>query len=193
MERQLRQWRMIARCMHLQVVMRLHRVRTSDRDVNSVVDSENHVHRGFYFYGFVVKQVGAVAPCFDGIDCCLLQHGRSADGLEILDCTGLGDGGPQDDGALHTDSLGDDGILRNVLVDEEAFDKSRRQADGRGRWRTNGYNWRMSAEWVQAVAAGSAGTNTDGNVCAKRRRGIVDIADDVRNQSWHHDMSIVQF
>ena len=51
---------------------------------SSTPQCEDYVDGSFDFDGFSAKEIGAVAPGFDGVDCCLLQHGLAADGAQIL-------------------------------------------------------------------------------------------------------------
>jgi len=50
---------------------------------SSSAQREDHVHRGLHFHWFVVEQVGPVAPGPDGLKGGLLQHGRTADDVQV--------------------------------------------------------------------------------------------------------------
>jgi len=119
-------------------------------------EGEDDVDGGLDFDGFSAKQIRFVAPGLDGVDCGLLQQGRTADEAEILDSAGFGDGGLQHHGTFGTNFDGDPRVDGKRFVDQQTFDHGSGETDRGFRNRVCNGNHGVAGAG-SADAAGDAG------------------------------------
>ena len=122
------------------------------------LELEDHVHGGFHLNRLSIQQVGLVSPGLHGVHRGLSQHGRPADHAQALYSAGPRDGGLQNHRSLNPRGLRDDRIVRDALVDEEAFNQCGWQMHT-GRNRRMHDDGRASvAEWIVAAPTRNTGS-----------------------------------
>src|SRR5579859_7711234 len=94
----------------------------------SVLEFEDYVDCGFYFYGVAGEKVGLVEPGFDGVEGCTLEHYVSAGDAEIFNGAIAGDGCLENYRALGSSGFGYGWIFGDVLPNEKAFHDCSRDA-----------------------------------------------------------------
>src|SRR4051795_8159720 len=93
----------------------------STSKMRSFVQPEDDVYGGLHFDRDSIQKVGAIAPVADRIDGGFLQHGMTADHMQVLDRPDFGDGRLQYDHAFGARCLGDDRIHGNGLLQKQSF------------------------------------------------------------------------
>ena len=94
------------------------------------VESEDDVDSGFHFYGLVIKEIGTVAPCLDGVNRGLTERGWAAYYVEILDAACGGDGGGENDCSGDMNCASDGGISRVGFEEDHSVGDSGRYGHG---------------------------------------------------------------
>ena len=108
---------------HLQLY--IHSVRVTGVELPTA-ERECDIDGGFYFYWLIVEEVGAVAPCFDGVNRGLTEHERATYYAEILDAAGGGDSRGKNNRAGGARGARDDGIDRVGFGEDHSLGDSGR-------------------------------------------------------------------
>ena len=112
---------------HLQLY--IHSVRVTAVELPTA-ERECDIDGGFYFYRLIVEEVGAVAPCFDGINRGLTEHEWATYYTEVLNAACGGDSGGENNYAGGACGARDDGIGGGGFGEDHSLRDSCRYGHG---------------------------------------------------------------